>query len=192
MWWWVACSTGGTVAPPGDLRRFDAMAQLPAVSAFAGAGAQLVELRAIGVRADGTVDLSVEPARGNVRYQFVREVPAPADAPPVGAGGSLDGRYHEEVTVALYQPMFRRVTSSGAEWDYRHLGMERERTVSPGAPPPAAPATSCRLAELWKELRGAPASAVALARYADGVWQLDIRDTPISARFDASCGPIAE
>lgn len=189
----LACGSRGTVPPPGDdPSRFDPIAHYADVAAFGGQGAQLVAFQARGVRSDGTVDLT-SPLLFGVDYHFVREVPAPADAPPLGAGGSADGRYHETVRVALWKPgQLRRVTVNGQSSDYRHRGMERTATVAPGAPSGTIRPPACPLAALWAGLsaQGAPPDAVAFASYDDEGWRLWIADTAYRATFDAGCVPV--
>src|SRR5262245_41713872 len=103
----LGCGSEGTVDPPGgDPTRFDPYASYAEVAAYAGPGSQLVSFDANGIRADGTLDLTTDFYFG-AHYQFVREVPPPADAPPVGAGGSADGKYHEQIDVRLARPGMR-------------------------------------------------------------------------------------
>src|SRR5688500_10607865 len=129
IWFLLACSDNGTERPPGDPARYDVVGSYAAIAAFAGEGAQLTGMSAHGVRSDGTVDLTSELLFG-ADYQFVREVKAPADAPPVGAGGSADGRYHEVIDVRLWQPgQLRHVSTGRSSYDYRHKGMERTGSV---------------------------------------------------------------
>lgn len=187
----MSCGSNGTVAPPGDAGRFDPVARYAEVAAFAGEGFQLTALRAMGVRADGTVDLNLPPGQAFVDYEGFHEVPAPADAPPVGAGGSLDGRYWETVRVQLWEPgQLRQVRSSGSSYSYWHRGMEREVSLQPTRPDttPLSP-PACRPADLFRALteQGAPASAVAMLSYEPDGWEIEVRDTPFRAKFDAAC-----
>jgi len=190
----AGCSTGGTVAPPGDATHFDPVANLAEVSRFAGDGFQLTGMTAMGVRADGTIDLNQPAGQAGVTYDGFHEVPAPKDAPPVGAGGSLDGRYWETVTVRLFEPgQFRQVSSGGSKWTYTHKGMAREGSTQPTRPTTAPlPPPACRPADLFRALteQGAPANAVAMLSYdADG-WRIEVRDTAYLARFDAACARV--
>jgi hypothetical protein len=184
----VGCGSNGTVPAPGDPAHFDAMASLPAVEAFAGAGARLVSLHETGLRADGTVDLTLERARSNVQYAFVRDVPAPANAPPVGAGGSLDGKYHEDVDVDLGQARLYTVNQNGSTYQYRFRGMQREATTGAGAASTATPPPHCDLATLWKGL-GAPPTAEAMVSYDASGWDLWVSGTELRTGYDADCHP---
>lgn len=186
-----------TVPPPGDPRRFDPVAGYADVAAFAGADARLTSLAARFVRSDGTLDLKAEYRPSpNARYRFVREVPAPADAPPVGAGGNADGRWYEQVQVEVSRPWefrsVRRIGGSGsASYQYFNRGMERKADPPSGrAPAAAAPAPACGFRRLWDEAiaRGAPASAVANIEYDARGYEFRIDDLRFSMRFAADCG----
>lgn len=188
-----------TVAPPGDPRRFDPVARHGEVAAFAGSGVRLSALDARFVRSDGTLDLEAEYRPSpNARYDFVREVAAPANAPPLGAGSSADGRWYEAIEVEVSRPWefrsVRRVGAGGsASYQYFNRGMRRQADPPSGRAPAAtiAPPT-CAFARLWAQAiaRGAPASAVAHIRYDARGYAFDIDGTRVSLRFDNDCNPI--
>jgi hypothetical protein len=187
-----AYPTEETVAPPGDAARFDPLAHYAEIAAFAGDGFHLTSLHARGVRRDGTIDLNRPRYEGSVGVEGFREVPAPADAPPVGAGGSLDGRYWETVRVDLYEPgQWRTVRGGGrSSSSWRHLGMAREPMVQPTRPTQKAlDAPTCATKALFDALvaKGAPESAVAILRYGEGGFELSVQDTPFEARFSPTC-----
>jgi len=192
MWMLVVllgCSNLGSVEPPGgDPTRFDPIGRYAEVAAFAGPGSQITSFDANGIRADGTVDVTTD-LYFSVRYTFVREVPAPADAPPVGAGGSPDGRYHERIDVNVSRPGMRTVAANGSSQDYRFLGMEKNVSTLPGAPEWVLPAPACTLATLWKGLAaaGAPAGAVAFVHYGSDGWDLYVADTTARASYGTDC-----
>jgi len=185
-----------TEPPPGDARRFDPIAAYGEVAAFAGENAQLVSIAARFVRSDGTMDLKADYRPSpSAQYRFVREMPAPAEAPPVGAGGNADGRWHESVHVGISRPwQFRSVRrvggSGGASYQYFNRGMERRTDPPSGrasaaiAPPPA-----CAFRRLWAEAiaRGAPAAAVAVIEYDARGYAFRIDDLGFSMRVAADC-----
>jgi hypothetical protein len=191
----------GSVPPPGDPRRFDPVASLADVTRYAGAHARLTGLRAMFVRRDGTLDLKADyrPAP-YVDYRFRREVAAPADAPPLGAGGSADGRWHEAIQVEVARPWrMRSVRRTGGEYgganvQYFSRGMERRVDAPSGrAPDPALPAPACSFRQLWDEAvaRGASPAAVAIVEYERDGYTFNIPDARFVLRFDPRCVPRA-
>ena len=187
---------GGTVAPPGDPRAFDPVGQYPAIAEFAGPGNALVRMQAEQVRSDGRLDLGADyrPAP-RVNYTFVRSVPAPANAPPLGAGAPADGRWHQQVEVELSRPGTpRRVHRLGGNTNittqYVSRGMQRREQSPSGAlaeasvPPPA-----CPLQGLWQAAiaRGVPANAVAIIGYDRDGYDFGVRGTRWSLRFAPDC-----
>jgi hypothetical protein len=180
---------------PGDSARFDPVAAFPAIQAEAGEGARLVRLEATFVRADGTLDLTARylPSPG-VEYRFARPVPAPANAPPLGAGRQPGDAWFVPVAVSASRPwQWHSVSrSSGGvrtRYQYVNLGLSlRERDAESGrlesAPPPA-----CSFAGLWKAARerGAPGDAVATIRYDASGYRFEIRGTAVSLRFGLDC-----
>jgi hypothetical protein len=192
---WVM-GDGGTVDPPGDPRAFDPVAQYPAVAAFAGPGVALLRMRAEQVRSDGRLDLGADyQPSPRAQYDFVREVPAPPEAPPLGAGAPVDGRWHQRIEVDLSRPgtlrYVHKVGKDGIlETQYVLRGMERREDEPTGAPiesgiaPPA-----CPLRELWKLAlaRGVPANAVASIEYDRDGYDFGVRGTRWSLHFAAEC-----
>lgn len=188
-----------TVPPPGDPRHFDPVAAYGEVAAFAGAEVRLTSLAARFVRSDGTMDLKADYRPSpTAQYRFVREVAAPADAPPVGAGGNADGRWHERVHVEVSRPwQFRSVRrvggSGGASYQYFNRGMERRTDPPSGyAPGDAVPAPTCPFRRLWAEAiaRGAPATAVAVIEYDARGYEFRIDDVRFSMHFAADCSVV--
>ncbi len=187
-----------TVPPPGDPRRFDPVASYPAVAAFAGTDVRLSKITARFVRSDGTLDLEADYRPSpNAQYRFVREVPAPADAPPIGAGSSADGRWYEQVQVEVSRPWeFRSVRriggGGGASYQYFNRGMQRKAEAPTGrAPTAAAPAPACAFQRLWADAiaRGAPAAAVAVIEYDVDGYEFRIDALRFVMRFDPDCNP---
>jgi hypothetical protein len=185
-----------TRSVPGSAGAFDPIESYAAVSAFAGQDMQLVSIKASNVRADGTLDLNAtySPAP-RVDYQFVHEVPRPADAPPVGAGGTGVGPWYEEVTIEVYQPGARRhVTQIGggvsASYDYVNDGMLRQvdkpTTNLPGA---IVPAPKCAFATLWKTALEYNASkdAVASIDYTADGYSFNINALKVYLKFGSDC-----
>src|SRR5206468_6698954 len=80
--------TADTREVPGNATRFDPVAAFPGVLDYAGKDAQLTSLKAYFVRSDGMMDLTAN-YNPRAEYEFIIKVPPPADAPPVGAGGTL-------------------------------------------------------------------------------------------------------
>lgn len=187
---------GGTVDPPGDPRAFDPVARFPDVATYAGTGVVLLRMRASQVRSDGLLDLTVDYRPSpNARYEFVREVPAPANAPPLGAGAPADGRWHQLIVVDLGKPgvmRYQRKVSGNSitERNYVARGMEKREDdptgarVEAGVVPPA-----CPLQRLWRQAiaQGVPENAVASIDYdADG-YDFSVRDTRWSLHFGPDC-----
>ncbi|HJR73968.1 MAG TPA: hypothetical protein VJ806_10065 [Luteimonas sp.] len=189
-----------TVPPPGDPSRFDPVAGYAQVAAFAGADVRLLSIDARFVRSDGTMDLEAEYRPSpNARYHFLREVPAPAKAPPVGAGGNADGRWYEQVQVEVSRPWeFRSVRSIGASgsasYQYFNRGMQRRADPPSGrAPAATAPAPVCAFSRLWRNAiaRGAPATAVARIEYDARGYEFSIDGLRFSMRFGVDCSVAA-
>ncbi len=201
MFYYASAKLAHTVPPPGDPRSFDPVAHYREVAAFAGADAQLVSIQARFVRSDGTLDLDAEYRPSpNVRYRFLREVAAPAEAPPVGAGGNADGRWFEAVQVEVSRPWeFRSVRSIGGSgsgsYQYFNRGMQRRADPPSGrAPAAVAPAPACPFRRLWQAAiaRGAPATAVANIEYDARGYEFGIDDLRFSMRFALDCSVVPD
>src|SRR5258706_5725111 len=108
----------GTRPIPGDASNFDPIAVYPEVSKFAGENVRLQSIRIYYVRSDGTIDLGAS-YRPYVEYSFYRQLAAPpANAPPIGAGGSPNQTWYETITVNVSSPRSYHVRSGNSEYDY--------------------------------------------------------------------------
>jgi hypothetical protein len=179
-----------------DPARYDPFGYYAAVRDFAGTGAELVKIRLVGVRSDGTLDLNAtytpEP---RADYLFQRRLSEPpANAPPIGAGGSVTGEWYEPVEIAVYRPGQRRSVSrqgggSSVTIQYTNRGMERriEEPVATGEVTISAP--GCALTALWEQAvaRGAPSGAVAVIEYTAGGYEFSITGTAFRYRFGTDC-----
>ncbi len=188
---------GGPETKPisGDPTRFDPVGGLKDAQDFAGEGAQLISIVASYVRSDGTMDLnaSYKPAP-HTEYEFIREVPKPADAPPVGAGGTKGGKWYEPVTIDVYEPgQTRHVTSIGggisSEYNYTNQGMEKDvqsPTTNPSGETISKP--TCSFADLWQVAikEDAPEDAVAIIEYNSDGYVFNIVGTLV-LEFDKEC-----
>ncbi len=174
---------------PGDPAKFDPVAALPGVLAYAGENSQLTSLEAYYVRSDGTMDLTAN-YNPYANYETVHKVPTPADAPPVGAGGTINGSWYMRVDIKAYEPgQWRHVTSGSSEYDYMNKGMEREEYKPTTSVPDILPTPVCSFASLWKVAleHDAPANAVATISYDTRGYHFSIRDTSVSFDFDNDC-----
>lgn len=190
---------GGPETQPikGDATHFDPLVALKDAKAFAGSGAQLTSIVATYIRSDGTMDLTAtyKPAP-NTEYKFITEVPRPADAPPVGAGGTKGGKWYEPITIEVYEPgQARHVTSIGGgintSYTYVNQGMEKQvddPTTNPSENTIADP--TCAFTDLWKVAlqKDAPADAVAVITYDSDGYEFNIVGTMV-IRFDNDCKP---
>lgn len=175
--------------PPGtDFSRWDPVAGLAQIAAYAGPGAVLQSYRLLAVKSDGTMDLVTEAYIANAEYEF--SVPASSDPnKPVGAGGFV-GPGHMDVTVNVFHPgQWRHVTSGNSEYDYKHQGMEKRLGSAEAGGVEAKALPACTPVMLWKTAmeKGAPPSAVATIRWDDGEYDFDISGANVSLEFDPSC-----
>lgn len=174
---------------PGDATHFDPIASFDALKAYAGEGALLTSFDAYYVRSDGTMDLTADyyPHAG---LEFVIPTTAPADAPPIGAGGSTSGKWYIPVDIDIAQPgQWWHVTSGSSEYSYMTKGMEREADDPTSSDQTLLADPTCPFATLWQEAikHDAPQSAVAIIRYdADG-YDFTISDVSVYLEFDANC-----
>ncbi len=188
-----------TTTISGDASAYDPFAALPAVTAFAGDGAQLAEIEAAQVRSDGTQDLTAdyEAPRPRTTYTFFREAPRPDNAPPVGAGGTTDGPWYEPITVEAYRPgeMSQiRQTGGGVSISTQFVNKGLKRTVQDPTTNLAfvegfVEAPACTTRQLWSSAieRGAPANAVATITYDLDGYEFSILGTGFSLNFNADC-----
>jgi hypothetical protein len=187
--------TGGgnvdTREVPGSATSFDPVAALPGVTDYAGSGAQLLSISAYYVRSDGTLDLTADSYHPYVEYNFAREVAAPADAPPVGAGGSFSGKWYEPVEIKASKPgQWYHVDAGSSEYDYMNKGMERETSRPTSSQQNIVPAPKCAFADLWKtalKVKEVPQSAVATIEYDYDGYDFRIGDLSIWMKFDLDC-----
>jgi hypothetical protein len=181
---------------PGDAAAFDPIASYAEIEAYAkgeAASVEFIDMDATYVKSDGTLDLTAESYYPNVTYRFVIPAERPADAPPIGAGGST-GPYEQIVTIKAFQPgQMRSVTrmsgGSSTSYTYRHLGLERDIDDPMPADEETFPPPACSLAMLWEEAirQDAPRDAVAMISYEDGEYEFSISDVRVNLTFDQSC-----
>ncbi|MDL1900931.1 hypothetical protein FBR02_09205 [Anaerolineae bacterium CFX9] len=182
----IAENFGETRALPdssNDPTRFDPLAALADIQAWAGADARLMEINARYVRSDGTLDLNASygSSQADVEYVFFRAIERPADAPPPGAPGAGVGQWYEQITINAYRPgQMRQISSVGGSVSVRTQVINQGMTRRVGRPttnlfPYAADEfvgyPDCSFAAIWQEMiaRGAPAEGVAFITYnADG------------------------
>ncbi|MEO8612122.1 MAG: hypothetical protein ABI690_29765, partial [Chloroflexota bacterium] len=111
---------------PGDATHFDPIANFAAIKAYAGVGALLTDFSANYVRSDGTLDLTAD-YHPSVMLEFVVPTTAPANAPPIGAGGSANGQWYIPVDIDIFSPgQWRSMSSSSVSYTYINKGMERD------------------------------------------------------------------
>jgi hypothetical protein len=185
--------TGGgnadTREVPGDAVHFDPIANFTAIKGYAGDGALLTSFDAYYVRSDGTLDLTAE-YRPYLSLEFVIPTTAPANAPPVGAGGSTNGKWYIPVDIDIYEPgQWRHVTSSNVEYDYMNKGMERDTSTPTSSDQTILSDPACSFADLWQTAiqHDAPQSAVAVIRYDESGYDFNISDVSIYLQFDTNC-----
>lgn len=180
---------------PGDARAFDPFAAVPAVAAYAGDGAELVEIDVRLVRADGTMDLKASYSpKPDVTYRFAREVERPANAPPPGAGGANIGPWYETINIRAYEPgQRRRRTTIGGSTNttvtYTNKGMERDVQDPRSGAVETLPTPRCSIEAMFAEAirEGAPADAVANVSYdADG-YEFSISGIGIDFEYGHDC-----
>jgi hypothetical protein len=181
---------------PGIANTFDPIASYEEVKSFAGPNVELISVEASQVRRDGTLDLtaSYRPAP-HATYRFVRPVPRPDNAPPVGAGGTRDGPWFEPITIDAYEPgQRRRVTQTGSHnrtYTYVNEGMTRQ-VGDPNTrtePNNIAATPRCAFADLWAVAvkAGAPPDAVARISYDAKGYRFSIGGTKVNLTFDSAC-----
>jgi hypothetical protein len=200
----------------GDPAKFDPLAGYAAALAFAGEGAVLVSMEASQVRPDGTTDLTATyTSAPYVEYEFVIPIPRPANAPPVGAGGTEAGQWYQPIIIRAFQPgQQRRVTTTGGgigrSYTYTNQGMSRElkdpttkidliRALGPSgegpaeataaADQPSASGPACSFVDFWQAAleRDAPPDAVAKITYdADG-YEFRISGARVNLDFGFDC-----
>ncbi len=185
--------TGGgnadTREVPGDATHFDPIASFQQIKDYAGAGAMLTDMSAYYVRSDGTMDLTASYTP-NVTLEFVIETARPADAPPIGAGGSTTGKWYIPVDIHIFQPgQWRQVTSSSVSYTYINKGMERDVDDPTSSDQTILPDPTCSFADLWQIAltKDAPSEAVAIIRYNEDGYDFTISDASIYLEFGMDC-----
>jgi hypothetical protein len=192
---------GETTSFTADPRRFDPVAALDEVAAFAGDGMAFAGLEAHYVRADGTLDLEQDYApadagrdqrnafRPHVRYFFLSRE-GPADNRPPGAPASSTA---QGTTIVVREPYSADEKAStrkrGVHFELNR-GMRRYDGAVTGVEQPA-PVPNCSIDALWPAARaaGAPPDAIAIVRYDHSGWQLRIDGTGVDLHYDAGCQP---
>jgi hypothetical protein len=187
-----------TRAVPGTASSFDPISNFQAVREFAGPDAQFISLRASNVRSDGTLDLTATYSSApRVEYNFAREIPRPADAPPVGAGGTGTGPWYEPITVEAYKPGQRSQISTvngGVRVSFQHVNEGLTRSVSvasTGLADKLVDAPQCSFKNLWQTTleanRKAQKDAVAIISYDSDGYDFVISGLGVSLQFDMDC-----
>lgn len=179
----------------GDPTHFDPIAAVEEMRSHIDPNAKLSSIDISYVKSDGTMDLTVTSYRPNTRYQFYRELSEPPkDAPPVGAGGTKDGKWYEPVDVDVFEPgQWRHVKKMGGgvstEYSYIHKGIDLDRSTPTTSPSEFVDDPKCSIADFWKEAirQGAPADAVANVSYDHYGYEFDIYDADVDLEFDFDC-----
>jgi|GEM_PF-6234775 len=187
--------TFGSIEVDQDVKNYDPVEGVDQAQSYAGEGAQLTHMLATFVRSDGTMDLTAS-YNAKAQFYFVRELAEPPeDAPPIGAGGSLDNKWYEPVTVSVYQPgqtFYTKRMGDGYsfEGDYKHMGMDKDES------PPISKLNDkiigppeCEFADLWQVAieKGAPKDAVAVITYDDRGYEFQILDIAFNLVFNPDC-----
>jgi len=180
----------------GDPANFDPIANFDSMQAFAGEDARLVKFEAQFVRSDGTLDLTASYLPSpRVDAEFMVEVDAPTDAPPLGAGGG--GTWYEQISIEAYTlNQSRRVTtttaSSRVTYTYVNEGMTRSVSSPQTAKPVFLEPPTCPFEAFWRVAlaEGAPTEAVATITYDEDGYRFSIRDISVSLEFTTDCEPV--
>lgn len=164
-------------------------------------GAKITSVDIAYVRSDGTMDLTAKNYRPTVKYEFYRELTTPPkEAPPIGAGGTKEGKWYEPVTADVYEPgQWRHVTSMGGgvsrSYSYSNKGLDLDRGTPTTSVPKFIEDPKCSIKDFWLVAikKGAPADAVASIDYDESGYSFDIRGAldvkgeRISLEFDQNC-----
>lgn len=195
LWVYLQVRLHYTLPVPGNPRAFDPVASFVEAQRFAGADAKFQSLDAEYVSPDGTLNFEAgyTPAP-HLKYTFNQLIPTPANEPPVGAGGSGNGKWMRTVTIALGKKGRYAEISFDA---YKHVdgsfnsqGMDKEEGYpQPDDGEPALAAPTCRFADLWKVAleHGAPKNAVAEIEYDKFGYRFNISSSSIDLEFDTNC-----
>src|SRR5262249_53193359 len=116
----------------------------------------------------------------------------PANAPPVGAGGSPNQNWYEVIDVTARAAKGWHVTSGNSEYDYYDFGMSRRVETPTSSAQKSIPAPTCPLKRLWSAAmeNGAPKDAVARIEYSEDGYEFRIDDLNIRMKFDSDCHPV--
>jgi hypothetical protein len=176
-------------APGEDNSRFDPIAAIPAIQTQIGESPELMSLRSTYVKSDGTQDLTTEIYNARTTYEFVREVPEPDNAPPIGAGGSADGKWYQVTGVDIFRPGQWRSVSGSENYTYQHKGMDLDNHDARGTKPETLAIPRCSFATLWQQAiqDGIPDSAVASISYDAEGYDFSISDLAYYAEFNQDC-----
>jgi hypothetical protein len=180
-------------APGGDDQRFDPIASIAAVQSTVGEGAELISIYSMHVKSDGTQDLTTDLYMAYTDYDFVRPIPAPEDAPPIGAGGSATGEWFQVSNVSVIKPgQWRRTTHSGGSYTYLHKGMSISLETPSGDKALTVELPRCSYVTLWEHAlqEGVPEGAVAAIVYDAAGYRFTINDLGYNARFTPDCEAI--
>lgn len=183
-----------TFALTGDTTHFDPIASVNEIRSHIDPNAKLSSIEISYIRSDGTMDLSAK-YNAKATYQFYRELAQPPkDAPPVGAGGTVNGKWYEPVSAEVYEPgQWRHVTKMGGgvstEYSYENKGIDLDRDNPTAAPQKFVDDPKCQIKDFWKIAigKGAPADAVARVDYGDSGYEFRISDADISLKFTNDC-----
>lgn len=174
----------------GDPAHFDPITSLGEIRSHFDAHAKLSSLRLQYVRSDGTMDLTAG-YKPTATYTFYRELTEPPkNAPPVGAGGTSNGKWYEPVTAEVYEPgQWRHVESNNSEYNYMNKGIELDRSTATHLPSAFVEDPHCSIAEFWKVAieKGAPSEAVATITYGERGYDFRIIQTSIGLQFGHDC-----
>ncbi|MEO5927335.1 MAG: hypothetical protein ABIO72_01400 [Patescibacteria group bacterium] len=184
-----------SVPVPGNVRAFDPIGSYGEVEKFAGEGLRFKSLEADNVSSDGTMDFGASyDSPPHLTYTFLKSIPTPKDAGPVGAGGSPTGKWMRTVEVNLGKVgRYGEVSyesSHSMDTDFNSRGMDLDEGYPQSDPGEAAiPVPACSFADMWKVAiqKGAPASAVADITYDNYGYEFDLSESDIELYFTNNC-----
>lgn len=184
-----------TAAPPGELARFDPIAQFSAMAAYAGPQARLVRMSATYVKSDGTMDFTAD-YHTRLRVDFVVNASA-ADVDqlgPVAPGSGYAVGDAIDTQIIVVKPRVRHVSSGGSSWSERHLGMERDPGMGKTLTTTFVAAPTCSFATLWSTAiaAGAPRDVVANIDYDEDGYTFTANGHDFKREFAMDCSLIAE
>lgn len=186
--------TGQTQPIVGDPANFDPFAEFAQAQTFAGSDTQISAISAYYVRNDGTMDLTADYTPSpRATYEFLRLIPRPADAPPIGVSGG-GTQWYEPVQIEAYRPgQTSRITQTGGAVNvsttFVNQGLRRtvsDATNNPFNLPVEPP--RCTTAELWRIAmqNDAPRDAVAIIEYGEDGYTFNIPSV-VYLTFDEDC-----